>query len=278
MRAIRWDRDNDSYLGPFTWSRGSGYRHFAVILKSGKDEDDDVGQSSSCHLRISAWSMSLLIALPEIIKPWKRKVIAESWSESDIKRMGRNWYWDITPREYGFSYSEGFLQVYYGRATDDSSTEQRKSWFLPWTQWRHVRHSFYGLAGEHLYDEPQGSKAKLGDKEWRDRWEEERAREDAVPTISFAFKDYDGQELCAVTKIEEREWRFGAGWFKWLSLFRRPKIQRSLDLRFSGETGRRKGSWKGGTLGHSIEMLTGELHEAAFRRYCLKNEMTFIEV
>lgn len=43
---------------------------------------------------------------------------------------------------------------------------------------------------------------------------------------------------------------------------------RNLDLRFSGETGREKGSWKGGTIGTSIEMRPGELHEAAFRRYC----------
>jgi hypothetical protein len=49
-----------------------------------------------------------------------------------------------------------------------------------------------------------------------------------------------------------------------------------LDIRFSEETGRRKGSWKGGTLGHGIDMLPGELHEAAFRRYCATHEMEFV--
>lgn len=53
-------------------------------------------------------------------------------------------------------------------------------------------------------------------------------------------------------------------------------LRRSLDIRFSGETGHRKGSWKGGTVGHSINMLPGELHEAAFHRYCTEHEMTFI--
>ena len=81
----------------------------------------------------------------------------------------------------------------------------------------------------------------------------------------------------ARTLIEEREWRLGEGWFKWLSLFRGPKISRSLDIRFSGETGRRKGSWKGGTTGHSIQLkFLGELHETAFRRYCAAHEMTFV--
>lgn len=72
------------------------------------------------------------------------------------------------------------------------------------------------------------------------------------------------------------EWRFGVGWFAWLSLFRKPKISRDLEIAFSGETGKRKGSWKGGTIGHSTEMRSGELHESAFRRYCAENNMTFI--
>ena len=32
--------------------------------------------------------------------------------------------------------------------------------------------------------------------------------------------------------------------------------------------GPEKGSWKGGTMGHGIDMVAGELHESAFRRYC----------
>lgn len=55
-------------------------------------------------------------------------------------------------------------------------------------------------------------------------------------------------------------------------------VRRSLDIQFSGETGTRKGSWKGGTVGHSIDMLPGELHEAAFRRYCSEHKMAFVGV
>ena len=43
----------------------------------------------------------------------------------------------------------------------------------------------------------------------------------------------------------------------------------------AGETGKRKGSWKGGTIGHSIGMEPGELHESAFRRYCTEHNMVF---
>lgn len=262
MKAIRWG-DNDRYLGPFTWSVSNRYKRIAFSLHSGGHGDDDNGSPS---MRISVWKYSLVVALPIMVPPQRRKVYPQGWDQDGTAaRLGRNWYYDVEPREYGFSYSDGFLLVHYGINPCDSSRDQTWGKHLPWTQWRHVRHSFYGLQGEHLYDEESGY--RLGDG-GNESWEARRAREDAVPTAAFAFKDHDGEELIATTKIEEREWRFGTGWFKWLSLFRRPKIRRSLDINFSGETGPEKGSWKGGTIGTGIEMLPGEDHETAFRRYC----------
>lgn len=263
LRALRWG-DNDRYFGPFTWSYCKDYPHWAVVLKSRGDSDNN----SRCSLRISLRRATLIIALPDIIRPHRTKVFPKSWDAQTIRRLGRDWYWDIDLRQYGFSPSDGHLSVYYGRTggpSGDSSIQQQWGCFLPWTQWRHVRHSFYGLSGEHLYDEEHGY--RLGDGA-NGAWEARRAREAAVPTVAFVIKDFDDEELTATTKIEEREWRFGTGWFKWLSLFRRPKIRRSLDISFSGETGPEKGSWKGGTIGTGIDMLPGEDHEAAFHRYC----------
>ncbi len=210
--------------------------------------------------------------MPGIIQPWRQKVIASTWNAETIERLGRNWYYDTHEREYGFSYSDGFLRVFLGRQTHDSSTTQSWSKFLPWTQWRHVRHSLYDAAGRHFWTKIEGHNREERQAEWSALY---KAQEDC-PSMPFAFADFDGEQLTATTRIEEREWLFGEGWFKWLSLFRRPKIVRSLDIHFSGETGKRKGSWKGGTIGHSGPVLPGELHEAAFRRYCGENGMTFI--
>lgn len=266
IRAARWG-DNDRYFGPFTFAFGDYYRAFAICLRSTDDED------RVPTFRISIGKFSFLSVVPRwLVRPEKKKVYPQ-WDEATVKRLGRDWYWDITPREYSVSVCDGHLDVCYGRVTHDSRTEQRWGYFLPWTQWRHVRHSFYGLDGEHV--------ATIHDtgKSYRDdpgRFDRERAIADATPTVHFAFKDFDGEELSARTRIEEREWRFGTGWFKCLALFRRPRIRRDLDIWFSGETGKRKGSWKGGTIGHSIAMLPGELHEAAFRRYCDDHNMTFV--
>jgi hypothetical protein len=258
MKAVRWG-DNDRYFGPFTWHPGD-YVRYGIILESAGEE------SNSC-LRLHFWRWTLIVRTPAwMCRPHKEKRYP-NWDAETVKRLGRNWYWDIDRRSYGFQLSKSgdvgnsdFLQVYYGRAGGsmmDSSVEQRWSCFLPWTQWRHVRHSLYGLNGEHFWTEPQ-------EKNWDAYW---KAKE-ACPVVRFSFRDFDETELIATTRIEEREWRFGVGWFKWLSWFRRPKVSRSLDIEFSGETGPEKGSWKGGTVGTSIEMKPSENHEGAFRRYC----------
>jgi hypothetical protein len=261
MVRRRWG-DNDTYFGPLTFARDRHYRPLAVVLASGCDE------YPGASLRISGFGHTFILALPDwALLPYREKVVAKSWDEATIKRLGRNWYWNVHRREYGFSLSDGFLNVSLGRQTMDSSTDQRWGCFLPWTQWRHVRHSLYGLHGFLFCDVPQSN---------LESWEARQRVIDACPTVIFAFKDFDGEALTATTRIEEREWLFGTGWFKWLSWFRKPKISRSLDITFSGETGKRKGSWKGGTIGHSIDMRPGELHASAFARYCGEHDMQFL--
>jgi len=260
---IRWS-DDDHYFGPFIYAPDK-YRNLAVVLGSGDDEE-----YPGCRLRMSALGHTLIIVLPAIIKPWKRKIEVPSWREDGTaQRLGRDYYWDSHEREFGFSYGGsgsvgegGFLQVFLGPQTMDSSTTKNWCCSTPWNNYRHARHSLYDLDGNHFVnDRHYVGGEKIG-------WDEWRAIEASCPTRTFAFTDFDGEQLTAKTRIEEREWRLGTGWFKWLSHFHKPIIHRSLDLDFSGEVGRRKGSWKGGTTGHSIEMLPGELHEAAFKRYC----------
>ena len=266
--TIKWS-DDDRKFGPFIYAPDK-YGNLAAALGSGDEE------YPGCRIRFSAFGHTLIVALPAIIKPWRKKVVASSWDAATVARLGRDWYYDTHEREYGFSCSEGFLRVFLGRQTDDSSTTQSWSYFLPWTQWKFIRHSIYDLDGKFFATEVERV-SSLGTQEGRDLWEQWQATLKRCQTCSFSFKDFDGEELTVKTRIEEREWHFGTGWFKWLRFFRKAKIHRSLDLEFSGETGKRKGSWKGGTIGHSIEMLPGELHESAFRRYCTEHEMTFVK-
>lgn len=265
LRAARWG-DNDRYLGPFTWATDSSWKHWAVVLRSRGDDDVESGQ---CTLRFTLRHTTLIIVLPGIVRPWCEKIYP-GWDDATVKRLGRDWYWKIDAREYGFRYSDGHLAIPHGRQTHDSSTDKTWSCFLPWTQWRHIRRSLLDLEGKHFWTEwdwIEESYRKRGDLQG-ERWKLRQSWEEMCPTARFTINDFDGEEIIATTRIEQREWRFGTGWFKWLSWFRRPKIRTSLDISFSAETGPEKGSWKGGTVGTGIEMLPGELHEAAFRRYC----------
>jgi len=267
MKAVRWG-DNDRYFGPFTWHPGD-YVRYGVILESG-------GEERPGYLRLHFWRWTLCVVTPGwLCRPYREKRYP-GWDEATVARLGRDWYWDIDKRSYGFCLSKSgdvgssdFLQVYYGRGGGsmmDSSVEQRWSYFLPWTQWRHVRHSYYDFSGNHFAESP--SNWHVSGLNGRPTYDDFKRVEESIPTQRFIFRDFDGEELIATTRIEEREWRRGTGWFKWLSWFCRPKVARSLDLHFSGETGKEKGSWKGGTIGTSIDMAPGELHESAFRRYC----------
>lgn len=198
-----------------------------------------------------------------------------TWGRTSWKRSSCVWHQGLTvyfcgiiahiqvPRalrtvgEYGVSLSDGFFNLYYGLQTMDSRTEKRWGYFLPWTQWRFVRCSFYDLEGRLFANESR-----------QESWEEREALLRSVPKVSFEVEDvFDKSRITAETYIVEREWKFGTGWWKWLSWFRSSKVSRMLDISFDAEVGPDKGSFKGGLMGHGIEMLPGELHEAAFARY-----------
>ncbi len=191
--------------------------------------DSDYDHEFRSVIEIRLWKFWLVLPFFNIIKPYKK------WNT-----YGDTGFYEMHRSEYGFKYHDGLFTLLFGAQTHDSSTTKDKSWFLPWTQWQHVRHEKFG------------------------------------EVIKFSFKDFDGELITANTQIEEREWHFGTGYFKWLKYFRKYNVQRSLDIQFSSETGKRKGSWKGGTLGHGITMTSGEDNKTAFVRYCSENNMTFI--
>ena len=246
----------------FTKTQG---RWWAVTLSSGADE------YRGCSLTLIGFRRYLSIPLPAILKPHRHWVDTSKYEWASAA----GGYWDEDRRDFGVSLFDGHFCVKFGRQADDSSIDQDWGCFLPWTEWRHVRYSVYDLDGKHVWTEPVGRLHGTIDG-WRERHEERERVMQALPKARFAFKDFDGEDIEAEAFIEERQWKFGTKWFKWLSLFRRDRVRRSLDLKFSKEVGKRKGSWKGGTIGHGIDMLPGEFHEAAFRRYCAEHKLQFI--
>lgn len=250
--------DQDRNFGPFTLARWT--KRFAIMLSSGDEEDG----AAINTLTLNAFGWVLRIHLPKIIQPWRIRHEA-NWDAETVARLGRNHYFETHDREFGFALSNmgngyDFLQVHFGAQTHDSSTTMDWCTHLPWKQWDCVRSSVYEPDGKHFATEERG----------KGKFFEFMRKKDACPACHFGFEDFDGEMIVATCIVEEREWRRGEGWFKWLRWFYPAKIRRSLDLRFSAEVGCEKGSWKGGTIGHGIEMLPGETPRQAFERYCEK--------
>lgn len=245
--------EDDLKLGPITWGKSSGGIKFRITLESGNDE-----YPGAC-LMVWALGRVMRIWLPRIVRPRRRWVSTADrpWSESPDSG-----YWEWTSRVFGLCLGEaGHFQIFYGAQSEDTDKGNLWSCFLPWTQWRRVRETLYDQSGDvFLIMQPPG---EGGWQNWLDAKKE-------CPKVEFLIEDFDGSRIVAKTHIDEHEWRLGEGWFKWLSWFRRPRIDRSLMIEFADEVGPEKGSWKGGLIGHSIEMLPDELHADAFQRYCEK--------
>ena len=249
MKKRRYS-DNEKHFWPFTWSI-SNYRTLGIVLNSGKfhNQDGICNSEDNCHLLLHLWKYTLICELPQIIAPYKKRVESGNYS-----------YLDIHPKEYGFRINDdGFVQVFFGAQTMDSITTENWCTHLPFTQWRFHRQSWYSPDGRLIRTDYEKDKIP---------YDAQYEYEQSMPKSTFEFRDYDSEIITAEARIKEREWRFGQGWFKWLSFFKKPLIRKELDLRFSSQVGPEKGSWKGGCLGHGIEMLPNETPEQAFRRYC----------
>lgn len=248
--------DHDKQFGPITVGRTATWRPWRLVWSSGGNDGCD---KTANTLTAYGFGWIAQARLPNVLRPWRIRHRA-NWDAATVTRLGRDWYYETHPREYGFSLCDGFLQLFFGPQTHDSISTKDWCVHLPWTQWRHVRFSLYRPDGSHFWTQH--------DSPGLAKYEEQRKAEDECPKVRFLFDDFDGERIIATCHVEELEWRFGVGWFRWLSLFRGPKIRRSLSLTFSAEVGPEKGSWKGGTIGHGADMLPGDTCESAFRRYC----------
>lgn len=246
----------------FKFSRAYKGDTLRAELSSG-DGDENPG----CKMTLTLLGWRLTIALPEIIKPFAVRHVAESWDAATVARLGRNWYEETFERRYGFYiYDNHHFYVSLGAQTHSSSTTKSWSCFLPWMEWRFVRHTYYDLEAQVFWEQ------RAGDVKGLAKFEDQYAAEQKCPKVLFELRDFDGTQIIATTVIEEREWLRGDKWCKWLSWFYKPMVRRSLKIDFSSETGPEKGSWKGGTTGTSIDMLPGELHTSAMRRFCDKEQ------
>lgn len=198
-----------------------------------------------------------LFSFPALITPKKYKI------------TGKYSYTYYSPREYGFYIYEGHVMIKWGDQPDhygEIDNKNRISFFLPWTQYTFRHHKLFDLSHNELAVE-YGKHIDRDGKIY-----------ESIPKITFILKDFDGEEIEATCYIEERMWIKGEKWCSWLKYFTKPIYRRNIDIEFNKETGRKKGSWKGGIIGTSEEIAPNESPVEAIERYCSKHEMTYVGV
>jgi hypothetical protein len=251
----------------------SCYEGFRFVIASGDGEEH-----KKCKLQVAGFGYWCSLKLPSIIKPKATKVYPTiPWDTETIKRLGRDYYYHYDERQYGVSIYEGHVSFYYGIQTFSSDTTKQWGFFLPWTQSTFVRRTFYNLDGS-VYANFSALTYKQKEALGRPGWDQEYEASKKVEKVHFSFLDYDFKEIIASCYIEEREWHRGTSWCSWMKYFTKPMIRRSLDLAFSEEVGPKKGSWKGGTLGHGTDIEVGEEPIDAFLRYCDKEKLRFVDI
>lgn len=75
---------------------------------------------------------------------------------------------------------------------------------------------------------------------------------------SFQVMDYDGETTNATLIVERHIVEKGSGLFKYLRIFRKPKVEVSIKLTFDKYIGVEKHTWKGGSAGAVIELSENE--------------------
>lgn len=230
--------------------------NFGMYITSRDDERE------YAQLCISWRNTSKYFKIPNIIKP-KIITVANHYRPEQYGSVRQ----ELIEQRYGFQIYEEYCWIMYGNHTHDSSTEQHLSFNLGWRDHTFVRWSAYDT--DHQFVEHFELK---GIKKW-DMKDVDTIR-DNLPKVQIRFNDYDGEEIIATCNIEEREWHIGRGLWAWLKYFNKPLIVRVIEIEFNKETGKRKGSWKGGTIGCSEIIAPSESIFDSFSRYAKKNNFT----
>lgn len=256
--------DNDKHWWRFRYSpASSGWTPTGIMLETSGGGYDESGRAFNI-LSVMLRGRTLQLILPEIVKPYIRTKFYTP-DGADEPRT----YTETFRREFGFRAGDGAIHFHYGEQVMEWPGDKSKVWFYPWRETTHIRHSIYDEAGE-LFA------TFTDDKMWGDSYEARKAIEAACPVKLFLFAENDGDLRVAQCRIEEREWRRGRGLWRWLLAWKPNMVRRSLAIEYSSEVGRRKGSWKGGTIGTGIDMEKGELPIEAFTRHCKKEGLHFI--
>ena len=158
--------------------RWTGIAQVSIDLNSGYEEHRP-------RLTIILGRLYATVRLPRwVVQPHRRKVLAQTWDAATVARMGRDWYWDETRREFGISIAIDRLCVKYGVQPDSWPGDKSWSYYFPWMKWRSIENRWLRLDGAISEVVPEGAD-----------YEARTAAKERAAALRFAFKDFDGERI-----------------------------------------------------------------------------------
>lgn len=146
--------------------------------------------------------------------------------------------------KWGISIHNESVWIYRGGKGNDNGGNKWWTWDIPFISRNWVRTSI--LLKDNTWEhETEASKKSF----WKDEWKQKQE------VWNYDYVDsYDNEVIPTKIYVEEMEWR--PKWLQWTSLF--SKVRTTIDVHFSKGCGSRKGSWKGGVIGCSYNLLQNE--------------------
>lgn len=156
------------------------------------------------------------------------------------------WTDECDPPKWGIAIHNNTLWIYKGGKGNMSGGNKWWTWDIPFFTLEWVRTSI--LLDDDTWEHETPGKGNRKDF-YRDEWKSKQK------VWEYDYTDsYDWTIVPTKIYVEEREWR--PKWLTWTKVF--AKTRRTIDVHFSEEVGKKKGSWKGGVTGCRYELLSGE--------------------
>lgn len=166
---------------------------------------------------------------------------------------------ECDPPKHGIACHNNTIWIYRGGKGNGNGGNKWWTWEIPFITKEWIRTSIL-LKDDTWEHETKGNKKGFYTDEWKQKQK----------SWSYNYTDsYDGEVIPTTIYVDEREWR--PKWLKWTKRF--ANTRRSIDIHFSKECGKRKGSWKGGVLGCGYELLPNERPLDCLKR--MEKEMKF---
>lgn len=154
------------------------------------------------------------------------------------------WTDECDSPKWGISVHGNTFWIYRGGKGNMNGGNKWWTWNIPFITKEWVRTSIL-LKNNTWEHESPGSPKKFYNDEWKDKQK----------SWNYDYTDsYDGEVIPTTIYVDEREWR--PKWLTWTDRFK--KVRTSIDIHFSKECGKKKGSWKGGCIGCGYTLLPNE--------------------